>query len=541
MARPTLTFSKGSRGPISLSARFGIISRIVGRPQMVECPIFVYGDDYYELVYEYTGGYYSSTLVEKQKIGLSDRIRPHFRGRLGAFNKLSSFTRQPALEVKSWGDGAVDDIAKFPVLPDDIVHHFLSTRRAAFDKSIAEEYVNRLMKPDFGGPYIISAYGNSISYDSAIAIKTWSYSKSQKLIVVLDRKPLGSTKTAIEREYISRDDLEAAIMGQLGITAEELRRIYPIYKATSYAREKADLDRWTGRNAGRFFDLVVKLRGSIDPIEVGASIPSQQPAPLMFDSFDDVVGLAHTAAVGAAPAQVKGAAKSLTHQAQDLLALPALENAVPRSAIRISRVVTILDRLARGESADEADVVELGVEISAFEGSVHGANERIGDFTLVDVLVFLEESHRLLGRFPVWLDYARGANKKVPPHTARHLTESAHSILKAAADERFVSAEAADRIKETTGPGGGEIGDLHRQGLTLSAENFAAAAGRSALRAVKASTGQLGRETKNKVVNNVADLAARFLLQHAGPLLQIAEAQGHRWLEMLLKSLSNSG
>jgi hypothetical protein len=488
------------------------------------------------------------SIVDIQASEIFDYAKPYFKGRSSTLSKVAGFLTVTSLKgivdvtaLASGNPGLVDLEGLYPY----IIEEFVSTRKKkdGAEREI-KEVLDVLRDISVPGPFVISINGEGVRLEQYLCLRAWEAAAERPPLVFViadDELELGNIKSEIVRTSpLKKSELFDFLRQECGSKANDIERKFrtwiasrsPLYGRTSSQDPFIDL-----YEASSFLQFLENL-----PDEDEHSLPNpvlpRVPAPIMFQEEPLGIGLDHTLAVGVRPSHTAGAARALRNQAADLASLPTLENAIPRASVVLSRIAAVLERIAMSHGeAEEADLVEFGVEFSSLEGRVYEAGDRLGVLSRGEVLSFIGEATRFLNRFDIWKNYREQGGGEISKVADPAVASTAISILRSAISEGILTDEAAGRVASALENISESDGAVRREGLTRSTENLGAALGRGALKATKAGAVALGSELKERAVEVTADASERFVRKHAGQFLALAAARSGAWLTMMVSHL----
>lgn len=500
--------------------------------------IFVYGPQMHEELsgYKENNRIFSYTdlpIINKRGLTPSSFIRVNYYGNSQKFNKVHNFMGSYGMYFHTFGDVEIESITGMELeqLYIDIAEHYVQSRRI---KNSAEqdisEYLSHLHKVEQSGP-VIFYHSQVVSFQNIIAIKKWDSDGRTYPLVIMSTRNSESRSQQYERQYVDLDVVVDILSKKYRRSKKDIKRHLDYWKATQRQRN-FNINKSTAQIATQFFSFTSSV------LESGEESPSalaleQRPAPIMFSSSATEIVLDHVAAQGAPASHVRGAARALTHQANDLLAIPSLENAVPRISVKITRLISVLERIFTSNAADEADIIEFGVEFSSIESQLYQSQDRISDITAGDVISFLGEGKKFLARFESWNEYESDAKSL---SETKESAAIALEILRSNSAILSLDSEAKQRLEEIIDNKSIDTsGELSREGASRSAENLTAAAGKALVDFSKSTGNKTIDTTREAVSEKLSDSASKFILENSSRLIQFAQSRGAKWIEMLIK------
>jgi hypothetical protein len=433
-----------------------------------------------------------------------------------------------------FGDAEIDAICSQSLdsLIEEISRKYVRSRRSkeGADEDI-RNYINISINIENTGPTIVNC-SNAVGYQNILAIRAWNERGRNYPLIIVHAESQNGRAQQFEREYVDFGEFLEFISQSLEINNREVRRHFEYWKASVNNGRSINYAKAEGIYAANFFQFIENVNIEA-PTDV-TSIPLQQkPAPIMFSATETTIGLDHSTSHGASVSHVKGSVKALTHQASDVLAIPALDNAAPRSSVRITRIICILERIYSSPQLEMADLIEFGVEFCSFETKMHEAQSRIGELSLGDVIAFLGEGRRFLSRFDSWNEYEFDARKIQRDN--KDTTISAIEILTSDSANSMLNEEAKTRVDMHVQKDKDQTHDDNaKEGLSRSAENLAAAAGK-AISNSRLIGRDITKSTKEKTTDLIADSASKFISENSSKLIMLAQSRGTKWIEMLIK------
>jgi hypothetical protein len=193
----------------------------------------------------------------------------------------------------------------------------------------------------------------------------------------------------------------------------------------------------------------------------------------------------------------------------------------------------LLAHIESNEFSD-ADVIELGLELNAFQWHVDAVKSHLADVSIGELTGLFATANLFLGRFPIWLDYTGSA----PPSGRADDGVAAFTVSRellggATGKTGFLTSEASARIATVLDRTPEVAAPALREGLVRSAENFAAVTTEGASRVALREAKELGKKTKDKAYEQASSAILGYVVKHGPLLFRLAELRSAPWLTWL--------
>lgn len=501
---------------------------------------FLCGPWVYEEVSSYAntlgGSGFGNIIIGEAGFTITHMMRGRYRGRTKVLDKVGGYLDRTAPNSPiGVGDSIrAGDIDKRAVVEAGVVEYIQSRRLRENAEHEAREYLSHLLDLPLVDPVVFSAQ-EALSFSQLLILAKWlDLPVDERPRLVICSNQVGrwiDAREPVKRRPLSLDELKYAVGEAIGASAEQIESYLRIWDATQ--RRTRDYGYIAAYEANSFLNVAERLHAEAPSIQdVAEQIPTFVPAPVMFTEEANLIGLDRAAQQGADPMHVRGAARALKHQTQEL-ANAGIDNAIPRCTIALSRIAVIFERLERTSPTEQADVIELGVEINSLSRRALEAQERLSDYAAREVIGFLSEANSFIRRFDTWRTY----EEAVPSSPADERTAAAALVvLENAVKDGLLTAEAKQRLSASF-VGSPDLGDPgSREGVARTTDSLTAAVSRRAIKSLKEAGTQFEKEGTKRAVNASLD----FITENSAQLVAFASARAP-WLGLALRFLSQIG
>lgn len=534
-------------GDLVVRADFDSIQRALRVSQDRQLPAVLYGTNYSEEVSAYRSKYgrssYSSILIGKRAKTLREVMYPFYVGRTALLDRILSYGDGYTMIHGPWVENFVKNgrpESDFDSFIDGVlVSYVKSRRRKEGAESDFREFIRNLEKADLSGPLLIMM-GARISVSQASVVHAMSKNGSAYPSVVCynDRPDFADDEFSVERKPVTKEELISLLAGHLGKDISDIEARFSIWQATSH-RVHNDSSDLTIYEASAFASFVKRVDGEDLSISGPVNyVPSRVVAPVMFEESCGRIGLDHSPVNDNNQSHAIGAARALKNQAIDLASIGSLDNALPNISRTILRISDTLDRISKSQKAEQADVVELGVDLSYFESRIYSARDKLGSMSANEALSFIGEANRFINRFDAWKTYLEETNLPEDVLVSEETSDAAVKLLKLAVGEGILTPDARAKVESVLATN--ELDQpIRRDGVARSGESLGAALGHGAIKASRAVGKKLGEEAANQAAEAVVDETTNFLKRHAPLFLKLAASRSGKWLAMLVSEITN--
>lgn len=538
-------------GDLAVIAHFDGVEQAISESLKSSQPVVLFGDNIHEEIVSYrrSNTTYEPLLFTGSHVdSVSDLVSFYYVGRKALLRRIASFLSSAAdpslIDFSALQSGKVELIGHHFIY-DFIAERYIRTRKRDAESAPQEiaEFLSILESQTIEEPIVISHYGYGWTYSHLLALDIRDRSANfVPLVIAVDTKFMGNASFAVERRPIQQEEAFRFLSDSLPMRHAEVVSRYSLFNATqSRSRSRSRERNSDSRTSISLFDVssfanFLRNLGSEDVSldSVAAVIPRRVVAPVMFEDSDTGIGLDHSGVYGTSASQINGSARALNNQIYELITLGSLDNSIPRITNVLRRMSNILVRVTSGRIAEEADVVEFGVEFSYFESRIYEADDRLGSLSRGEVLGFLGEGKKFLSRFEAWRTYSEETDT---PQTAATLdnASAAIQILRLAVAEGVISLEASARVEIALEADNDGNSNVWGEGYVKSGENLGAALGRGALKAAK----EVGEGALGGATEAASEISRSFMRRHAEVFMRLAASRSERWLAMLLDYLSD--
>mgnify|MGYP001627259199 CR=1 FL=1 len=551
MAISRLSLSKDRRSGWQIDVDFGGVREAISHSDRLNSPVFLVGDD----LVEETRSYYRATGYSPDYRGVHidiyarhpfDILKPRFRGHTATLRKVIGFLSHNHLITEApISVAALNNLNAdaYEFIRDRIVSEYISSRKDTDSSYEDIEWV--LASIDdirFDGPVVFEVAHAGFSYlQWIVAIKWASQQRKSAFVILVNESNRSFTyENHAVREPITFEELVPFLASQSRKTESEVNRLFRVWKASRSYLQKTRFGKTISVSmASQFADFVLNVEGEESSAEdVQQSIPVRVRAPLMFAAGSQFIDIDHEAASGVSAAASRGAARALKHQAEELIRAGILTNVVPGMVAVLLRIAGVISRLDMSDVPEESDIIELGVEVSFFQGSIFEAASRISEVSQGEVLSFIGESNKFLNRFEAWraynaVDVANGQDS----HEAGTI---ALELLRKASDAGLLSQYANQRVENSLSGGLIAENPALREGFTRSSENLASVVGRIALKELKSGTESVKKEVSSEVSKGLVQSARSFIVNNSQSILRLSNIRAEKWIEMVVNLIKES-
>lgn len=488
---------------------------------------------------------YVTLLVDNYGSTIFSLMRPFYKRRSKVSNRIQSYLfSNYTQDLVALGRPGSSRAVTMPLSQarEQLVAGYLKSRKikTGADAEI-EEFLTLWETVDLSGPVVIQMHGSRMTLAQYLILEKWA-NKDDFIPLVISSSTHASwqnPKLTIFRDPLLVDEIIDLLCLVTGKNHQELKRTWSFWSASQSRYRPAGPENTASLSDTEKFVNFVRTfeEPAPDLNEIEASIPNRIVAPIMFREAETFIEIDHSQISSTNVNHILGGARALRNQIHEVMASGSVDNSVPGATATFTRLSTVLDRIQREKRADEADIIELGVEFSFLEAKIYDASDRIGVLSKGPILGLLGEVSKYLSRFEAWRTY-RDETADDPEGLANQtVAEAALQLLQNAMCDGLLSPEAVERVRAATEDEDALASAAKREGATRSTESMGAALGRSALKIGRQGIEELGNEARKRTVDQLADTSEAFLRKNAQSFLQVATARGGQWLTMVLQHL----
>lgn len=543
-----LSLHREQNGEWRIHVNFDAITKAIQLSRTHGRPAFILGENVSEEFIAYTTSLgrhidYNGTIIDQYGRHPFDALRSIYWGKTSTLRRVIGFANSYAPRIKT----NISEEFLLNLSPsigaevrESLIKNYQNYKRnLGNNKEEINTFLNRFDQLAIEGPIVIIASENALSYIQWLAISRWAEKPSNTSLVVL----IDAKKNSIESDSLSitRTPIKVSELVEfLGETSPEKKRnvekYFDLWRLSQpYRRNYTAKSSITAYDSSAFASFLMRVDTEDDAVDNAIkSIPSKIIAPMMFARSENLIGIDHQPAKGLSPKTAKGAARALRNQANDIILSGGLQNIAPGLNNVLSRISAAAERIEKSETAEESDVIELGVEVSYFESRLFDAKDRLGEMSKGEVLAFSSEASRFLSRFDSWKNYIDETEFNPPSSEAADI---ASSIMRKAIEAGILNDEAASKIEGTL-KAGSDDNDGRQEGIARSSENLTSVVGRNALESIRSTASEVGKEAKSQIAKSTIEASKNFIIANSPALIRLAQLRGGRWLEMLTELFS---
>ncbi len=321
------------------------------------------------------------------------------------------------------------------------------------------------------------------------------------------------------------------VLGMSNADFEKAYRVWQLSRVGDTTKPQATTPKTLSRDvAFEFLGVAARARTE----QTVAIAVAQRPAPVIFELNEGPIGLKHGAAVSDEATIVKAGTNSLRRRVERLQDDAHISNVVPSAKAILELTAELLNRLASGDYSD-AEVIELGLELNAFQWHIHPMQEMLSEVSMGELTGLFATSNLVLGRFPAWRDYSGAMPAAGRPEDGVAAFNVAHQLLESARDRvDFLTPEANARIgtvldRSAADPDAPPL----REGLVRSGENLAAVTAEGLSRVAVEEAKAFGRQAKDQAYDAASKAILAWGTKNAANLLRLGELRDWPWLTWL--------
>lgn len=313
------------------------------------------------------------------------------------------------------------------------------------------------------------------------------------------------------------------------VDIEKAYRVWQLSRSDNNHKSQATTPKSINVDTAKAF-LGVLTRARTED-ELAAAI-RQHPAPLMLEFDHGEIKLRHSASSLDSQDIVAAGVSSLLRRFEAVEGDASIHNIVPGSARMMPVIRSLLLKLKVGDFLD-LDVIELGLELNAFQWGVDTVKKDLSEISLGALTSLFATAHMVLARFPKWVEYSGRSTPKGGPDsglaaftTARELLETVrtpNAFLKKEATERIDTLLDRVPLKTDAPP--------LREGLVRSSENFAAVTVDGLSHVLTKEAKAFGGKIKDEAYKQASAGLVSYARENAPLLLKLGQLRDWPWMQ----------
>jgi len=419
---------------------------------------------------------------------------------------------------------------------------YAATRRVkeGIDEEI-QSYLSPFRNKHLNGDVVVRWKSAQPSYEDLVLLWMFYHSPGNpRLVILTDSKQRWFSSSSViiesEREFIHIPDLLESSSKFFNRSIRFIRDAFDIWSRGAPAQVRGLIKNGVinESSADTFLRSYAPLIGRDEGPGLGILVPSQQAAPLRFQTSNDRIDIFDERELRPDEARIVGGALACLSALDDLESYTGFDNVIPTFKSKVARIRISLGRLHSGEY-DDNTVVQLGVEVDLLESRIASASENLSDTALAEAATFFPRAQSLLRQFNIWENYVlKGGDRSVDTEA----TQSAVEVLSGTPISNDVfTGRAKDRIRDYVTGVSSDISEKDTGAVTV-VENMAAQAANAIAEQAQLKSTTVSLQLARNIQKNSTAGPAKWMVDNRADLVTFANSGQVSWLKAFLAALS---